>query len=127
MTDTSIQNLDFLNNIVGSIPGILAKGMLDGVKLAWSWFLDILIKDWKFFMSVYFIVFFIATFEHMLGRWGLLGSVLYNSIYFGILFILGLTFGPQIFIDDIFNTACTVILYPAFYLIVGYILDKIKN
>ena len=105
---------------------LLADGMIRGVKLDWNILMSILIKNWLFFMGVYFIILFVATLKFMIGRWGTLGSLLYNSIYFGVLFMLGLIFGPQIFIDDVFKAACTVVLYPVCYIIVGYILNKIK-
>jgi len=112
---------------VESILKLLEDGLIEGVKLAWSWLLDVLIKDWKFFMTTYFIILFISTLKAMIGRWGALGSILYNTFYFGTLFILGLIFGPQIFIDDVFKMACTIILYPTCYLLVGLILDKVRE
>jgi hypothetical protein len=60
----------------------------------------------------------------MMGRWGSLGSLLYNFFYFGTLYIIGLLWGPEIFVDDLFNAACAVVLYPACYLLVGYILER---
>lgn len=122
-TDTSTQAIGFTHNLIGSIPGILKKGTADGVKLLWGAIIPDLIKHWQFWMGVYFTIFFVATFEHMLGRWGTLGSILYNTFYFGTLFILGLVLGPQIFINDVFKVACTVILYPVCYLLTGWLLD----
>lgn len=114
-------------NFTKDIIKLFTDGMISGVNLAWSWFISILIEDWKFFMTAYFIIFFISTLKAMIGRWGALGSILYNTFYFGTLFILGLIFGPQIFIDDVFKMTCIVILYPICYLLVGLILDKIRE
>lgn len=104
----------------------LENGIIGGVNLAWIWFLEILKRNWVFIFTIFSIILFIATIKAMIGRWGTLGSILYNMFYFGTLFILGLVFGPQIFLDDIFKMICTVILYPICYWLVGLILNKIN-
>ena len=60
----------------------------------------------------------------LMGRWGMLGSVLYHYLYFGILFVVGLIKGPEIFVSEYFEIACAIILYPICYFTVGTILDK---
>jgi len=57
------------------------------------------------------------------GRWGWLGSVLYNYLYFGTLFVIGLIWGPEIFANDYFEIAL-VILYIVCFSLVGVILTK---
>ncbi len=69
-------------------------------------------------------VFIFVLFKAMLGRWGSFGSFLYHLFYFGTLFLIGLIWGPEIFIENIFNVICVVILYPVCFLLVGLILDK---
>lgn len=98
-------------------------------RILWSLLISFLKEHWILIMVVIFLVFIFATLKAMLGRWGTLGSVIYNSMYFGILFIVGLIWGPEIFINDFFNAACTIILYPVCYIVTGIILDKtgLKN
>lgn len=103
---------------------IIPKAMAYDVKIAWDFLLLILRDNWQSLLLLLFLVFFISIIKAMLGRWGTLGSLLYHFFYFGILFIIGLIWGPQVFIDDAFNLACAVILYPACYLLVGTILNK---
>jgi hypothetical protein len=62
----------------------------------------------------------------MMGRWGGLGSFLYNFFYFGILLVIGLISGSEVFVDDYFNVACAIILYPICYVLSGMILDKMR-
>ena len=45
----------------------------------------------------------------MLGRWGTLGGLIYNFYTSGLYSSL-LIWGPEMFVDDIFNAACAVIL-----------------
>jgi len=55
------------------------------------------------------------------GRWGMFGSVLYNYLYFGILFIVGLIFGSHIFVNKFFDLFAAI-LYVVCFLMVGKIL-----
>ena len=55
------------------------------------------------------------------SRWGMFGSLLYNYLYFGILFIAGLIWGPYIFVNMYFDIF-TAILYVACFLMVGKVL-----
>lgn len=42
-----------------------------------------------------------------------------------VLFVIGLIWGPEVFVSDLFKAACAAILYPV-YLVVGLIiLDRI--
>lgn len=57
-------------------------------------------------------------------RWAFLGSVLWHYLYFGILFIIGLTLGPDTFVSDIFHEICVLIFYPVCYFTVRIILNE---
>jgi hypothetical protein len=122
--NTSTQGTDFAKDFISQIPGIFEKGMVQGVKMDWNIFISFLTRNWLLLIVIYFVIFFYATLEAMMKRWGMFGSILYNTFYFGVLFIVGLIWGPQIFLDDVFKASCVVILYPICYLVVGYILDK---
>jgi len=105
------------------------KGMDEGAKLAarmlWDVLISFLTNHWFAIMVGLFIIFIVATLKAMMGRWGALGSLIYNLLYFGTLFIVGLIWGPEIFINDFFNAACAVILYPICYYITGQILNRL--
>jgi hypothetical protein len=58
------------------------------------------------------------------GLWSTLGSVLWHYLYFGMLFVAGLIWGPTIFVSDFFHEACTIILYPVCYFLVRVILTE---
>ena len=102
----------------------------DGIKIIyqmyWDIFMSFLLKNWGTVIVVLIAIFVIALVKAIRGRWGMLGSVLYNYFYFGTLFIIGLIWGPTIFISNFIAILCTIILYPVCYLLVGVILNKIK-
>lgn len=92
--------------------------------MLWDILLAFLLENWFWVLLALFILFIFVTLKAMMGRWGSLGSFLYNFLYFGILLIIGLIWGPEVFVDDYFNAACAVILYPICYVVTGMILDK---
>jgi len=101
----------------------------NGIKIAYQMYWDILmsflLKNWGAVIIVLFVIFVIALVKAIKGRWGMLGKVLYNYIYFGTLFIIGLIWGPTIFVSNFITILCTIILYPMCYFLTGAILDKI--
>jgi hypothetical protein len=59
------------------------------------------------------------------GRWALLGSIVYNYLYFGALFAVGLIWGPEVFASDLFKIVL-VILYATCFFLTGRFLRKIR-
>jgi hypothetical protein len=74
---------------------------------------------------IIFLAVVFATLKDMMERWGMWGSVLYNALYFGALLKIGLMWGPDIFVSNFFNTACTIAPYLICYLVIGIILNGI--
>lgn len=123
-TSTVIFGPDSVKQLLDSINASIENDMKQAANILWSAFLSYLAAHWLAIMVVIFIIFAFVTVKAMMGRWGSLGSFLYNFFYFGILFVIGLIWGPDVFLGDFFKTACTIILYPVCYLITGYILKK---
>lgn len=113
--------------IVELIPNAIEQGTKQAAEMLWSVALSLLADHWLLVMSIFFIILITATAKAMFGRWGMLGSVLYNLFYFGTLFVIGLVWGPGVFVSDNFNFACTAFLYPVCYFIVGLILKRFRT
>lgn len=125
MNATSTQmGSEFSKQMVNLLINSVEEGTKQAAHMLWDILILFLKAHWFAVMIALLIVFVVVTFKAMLGRWGSLGSFLYNFFYFGILFIIGLIWGPEVFVNDIFNAACAVILYPICYLLVGVILEK---
>ena len=109
---------------------MMFKAVEDGTVLAyrilWSALINFLKEHWLFAIGALFVVLVIATIKSIFGRWGMLGSLIYNFLYFGVLFIVGLIWGPNVFTNGLFAPVCAVVLYPTCYLITGYILDSTR-
>lgn len=94
-------------------------------RIIWDVGMTILAQHWisilVFLVSV-LIIALVRAFTT--GRWAMLGSVVYNYLYFGVLFIVGIIFGPETFANDYFKIFL-VILYVVCFIITGYFLRKI--
>ncbi len=115
---------DIAKQMISQIPNAIENGYKFAAHFYWDMLISFLKAHWFAFILALFVVFVVVTLKAMMGRWGSLGSFLYNFFYFGVLFVVGLIWGPEIFVDDFFNAACTAILYPVCYLAVGWILKK---
>jgi hypothetical protein len=102
----------------------IEEGMKQAAQMLWGILMVFLKEHWFAVMIGLLLIFIVVTFKAMLGRWGSLGSFLYNFFYFGTLFVIGLIWGPEVFVNDIFHAACAVLLYPICYFLVGMILEK---
>ncbi len=115
---------DFTKQMINLLFNAMDEGTKQAARMLWSIFMSFLSQHWFAVMGLIFFIFIVVTLKAMLGRWGSLGSFLYNLFYFGTLFVIGLIWGPEVFVNDFFNAACAVILYPVCYIITGVILDK---
>jgi len=114
-----------VNSFIISILRTVDDAKILVVRIYWGTLIFFLLKHWLIILIVLFLVFFTSLIRAISGRWGLFGSVMYNYLYFGILFIVGLTWGPEIFVSNLFTIICTVALYPLCYFLVGMILQKL--
>lgn len=124
MISTSSSSLDFPKQLVKMTFDAIGEANRQSSHTLWNFLISFLSQNWIWVFLIIFGIFLFATFKAMFGKWGSLGSFLYNLFYFGILFIIGLIWGPEIFINDIFKASCAIVLYPICYLLVGAILDK---
>lgn len=115
---------DFPKQVVELLLNAIDEGTKQAARMLWNILTTFLSEHWLAVLLVLFVVFVAVTLKAMMGRWGSLGSFLYNFFYFGTLLVIGLIWGPEVFVDDYFNAACAVILYPICYVLSGMILDK---
>ncbi|MDD4036540.1 MAG: hypothetical protein PHS45_04385 [Bacilli bacterium] len=116
---------DLINNILSTYDVLLRKIYHS----AWDIFMSTIKEHWLLILSILFGILIISIIIALIGRWGFFGSLMYNYLYFGVLFILGLIKGPEVFLNEYFEFFCILLLYPVCYKIVGIILDKtgLKN
>lgn len=91
----------------------------------WDIGMTYLAQHWIAVLVGLFAIFAIALIRAFVtGRWAMLGSVVYNYLYFGALFLIGLIWGPEVFANDYFKIVL-VLLYIVCFILTGQFLSKI--
>ena len=93
--------------------------------MIWDIGITYLAQHWIAVLAGLFTIFVVALVRAFVtGRWAMLGSVVYNYLYFGTLFLVGTIFGPEVFTNDYFKIVL-VILYVVCFTLTGIFLNKI--
>ena len=93
-------------------------------RIAWNYLLTFLSQNWGraiLFLIVLLVVSFVVALS---GRWSMFGSVLYHYLHLGALFVVGLIWGPEIFVN-IFFDLINLVIYLYSFKLVGYIIDRL--
>jgi len=94
-------------------------------RMIWDIGMTYLAEHWIALIVGLVLIFVIALVRAFItGRWAMLGSVTYNYLYFGTLFIIGLIFGPELFANNYF-IIFLVVLYVICFILTGRFLSKI--
>lgn len=110
---------DFPKQMVTMLMDTIDKATKDAYHQLWNILISQIKEHWGFFLIILFIVLLFAFIRYLItGRWAMLGSVIYNYLYFGILFIIGLIFGPEVFANDYFKIVLAI-LYLFCFAMVG--------
>lgn len=115
--------IDFVRDLIPWMLLTFDDATRQAYRMIWSAFISFTVEHWIAISIVLVVIFLIALAQALAGYWGMLGSVLYNYLYFGILFMVGLVKGPEVFVSEYFEIVCLFLLYPVCYFIVGRILD----
>jgi len=121
MTQTLIPP-DFFQNIMASSTSVATD-------LLWSVFGAFWISFQPYFpyaVAVLFILLIIASINAMLGRTGMLGSLLYHIFYFAILGVIVWIEGLDILLNPFFDLIAFIV-YRVCYWLTGIILQKFRR
>ncbi len=126
MTATSTPlGTDFPKQVVELLLNAINEGTKQAARMLWSILTTFLSEHWIAVLVGLFAIFIFALVRAFTtGRWAMLGSVAYNYLYFGALFLIGTIWGPEVFANDYFKVVL-VILYVVCFVITGKFLSKI--
>lgn len=116
---------NFTKDFINQILKMYDVALKNAYHWAWDIFMSTIKEHWLLILSILLGLLIISIFIALMGRWGFFGSLMYNYLYFGILFILGLIKGPEVFLNEYFEFFCLLLLYQFCYWLVGLILDKL--
>lgn len=113
---------DFAKESLEILMNGIAEATIHTYRVFWEMLLSFLAQHWLGTLATLIAILAYAVVRYLItGRWRVLGSVLYNYLYFGILFTLGLIGGPELYANDYFPIIATIV-YIISFSIVGFIL-----
>lgn len=116
---------DFVKDLIPWFFQMIEDSTKKAYRMMWDFFITFLLDHWGWVIIFLIGVLILALIEYAItARWAFLGRVLYSYCYFGVLFIIGLIFGPELFANDYFQIFL-VILYVVCFLFVGKVLRKL--
>lgn len=126
MISTSTQfGVDLANTIIPAMLNQINESTKQFYQTIWNILLTFLSQHLLFVSTALVLIILLAITEYLTtGKWRRLGSVLYWYLYFGVLFIIGLIAGPNVFVQDIFHLISTLVINPLCYWIVRVILNE---
>lgn len=92
---------DFIKTIIPQMMQMFAEATAKAYHMIWGIFMTFLAQNWLWVIAFLVMILVFSFLEYLMtGRWANLGSVLYSYTYYGILFLIGLIFGPETFAND---------------------------
>ena len=123
-TTTSPLGIDFPKQLVQWMLDTIDESTKQAYRMIWAGIKQFLVEHWVLVIIFLTALLALAIFNYLAtGRWAMLGSVLYNYLYFGVLFIITLIFGSDIFANDYFKIVL-FLLYVVCFTLVGIFLNK---
>jgi hypothetical protein len=125
MSTTTPFDSTYLTQIFEYLTNAIKEQTLVFIRIIWENALHLLATHFiAIFLSILGLLIFALVLALITGRWALFGSLLYNVLYFSVLLIIGLIWGPDAFASDWFDVVRTIAIWPVCYWIVGIVLDK---
>ena len=123
-SSTSPLGADFPKQMVLWFLDAIDEGTKQAYRMIWNAVKQLLVEHWGFVIIALVSILVLAVLNYLAtDRWAMLGSVLYNYLYFGILFVITLIFGPDVFANDWFKIVLFII-YVVCFISVGKLLKK---
>jgi hypothetical protein len=102
---------------IDEITQLILNLPLNSISFAWSIINPILIENWLKLTVAIIILINIAMLKFLItGKWGTLGSLLYNFFFFGIMYLIINNFGPEIILEDYFKIISFLTYITGFFL-----------
>ena len=116
---------DFVKELIPWMFARIGEETAKAFRMFWDIGMTYLAQHWVVVLVGLFVILIIALIRAFVtGRWAMLGSVVYNYLYFGTLFLIGTIWGPELFANDYFKIVL-VILYVVCFILTGKFLSQI--
>lgn len=115
---------EFVKELIPWFLKMIDDSTRQAYRMIWSYLIQYLKEHWGFVIIALVSILVLALIEYLItGRWKTLGRVLYSYFYWGIVFVITLIFGPEVFANDWFKIVLVLVYGVSFYA-VGKLLVK---
>jgi hypothetical protein len=101
-----------------------AKIPEQSARMVWNFVMPILAEHWLLIMGIFVGLLIFLVLLAIMGDWGGLYSLTYWTLYAFTIFIVGLIWGPESLVSDIFHIIYIAAIWPVCYLVTGWIWDR---
>lgn len=114
----TLQISDLPKQMVQTLFDSVEKGTIWAYRIIFDSIRQFIIINWKGFVIFLIVILLIAVLDYLLtGKWRTLGRVLYSYIYWGIVAIIALLFGPEIFANDWIDILLFIVYAISFFFV----------
>lgn len=111
---------EFIKTLIPQMFQAFDDATVRGYRMIWDIFIAFLVQNYFWVIVSLIMILWFAFLEYLLtGRWANLGSVLYSYTYYGILFLIGLFFGPDIFANVWIGLILFIVYLTSFFWVRG--------
>jgi hypothetical protein len=121
---TTISGYQFDKDLVNSLMNVIDEGTKEFARTAWSWSLSFLAGHWLLVGGIFVAALVLLLIKAALGSWGSLYSLTYWTLYAVVIFIIGMIWGPEALVSDVFHIVYMAAIWPVCYLVTGWIWDR---
>ena len=121
---TSPLGIDFTKQLALSLINTVDEATKQFARTAWTITTSFLLEHWFFVMGGFILLLLFFLLKAVLGQWGSLYSLTYWTLYAVIVFIIGLIWGPDALVSDIFHVVYIAAIWPICYWATSWIWDR---
>jgi hypothetical protein len=122
---TSIVGPQFAAEMVRWMFATIDEATKTAYRMIWDAAMQVFLAHWGIIIAGLIVLLLISFLSAMTTRrWAWFASLLYHYLYFGVLGLIGLIWGPEIYANDYFRIVC-VVAYIACFSAVGWVLVRL--
>lgn len=115
---------DFPKQMVELLLNTIEESTKEYARIAWSLAMNFLAENWLWVMGGFVFLLVVLFIKALMGQWGSLYSLTYWTLYAIIVFIVGLIWGPEALVSDIYHVIYIAAIWPLCYLTTAWIWDR---
>ena len=121
---TSPLGVDFPKQLVQLFINTMDEAAKQSARIIWSFAISFFVEHWLLIMGSFLVVLLLLILKAYLGEWGSLYSLTYNTLYVGVILVVGSIWGPEALVSDVFHIMYMVAIYPTCFLLTAWIWDR---